>query len=300
MTSPEEPGPAPGYAAEPAAWIDGYLWRCRSDALVTGAGDGPGTVTMSELLDGDAAFLRAAADRLQRAGLPPAVTAMYLAAWFAGGAATVVGFGLAVASCGLLPDVRQLRWTLTNDGLPIRTHIGTTGVVAAGHAWSGESSIEVVADDEVTSRSVQALVHACQPIVDACRRLARVGRVGLWNEVADCLGGALAHQCRAPVTEERLAALRRAVALPDAPWRSRPRIEQAHSPVLGPVPIVQKGGCCLAFTIASEPRRADDRGGTHGPGYCSTCRFRAPADCDRGQLSWLEQHFAPSARSPAV
>lgn len=86
--------------------------------------------------------------------------------------------------------------------------------------------------EAVVHRAVEALVAAVGPVVDACRGLAKVGRTGLWNEVADALGVTLVHQSLVPSTPERVAELEAALRTPGAPWRARPELGVATSPVL--------------------------------------------------------------------
>lgn len=162
-------------------------------------------------------------------------------------------------------------------------------------------------DATVLKRSVASLVALATPIVEVCRSLAKVGRAGLWNEVADDLGMALAHQVRVPVDDDMIAALGAALAQPDTPWTKTPRLAFAPSDHLGRAHIAQKGGCCLAYTGHLEepdpaeldedhraylerfPRQPDQ------PRYCSTCTFRNFEDCTDRQLYWLEQRYAVAA-----
>jgi hypothetical protein len=128
-----------------------------------------------------------------------------------------VGYGLATAAAGFLVDVSEVRWHVHPEGWPERVTLGDVAavVVEAGHPWQGQDGVEVVASaDEMISRAVSAVCQAVAPIVDACHRLARVGRVGLWNEVADALGCTLAHQTTVPVTPAMVAVIEAAVNAP--------------------------------------------------------------------------------------
>jgi hypothetical protein len=56
--------------------------------------------------------------------------------------------------------------------------------------------------------------------VEACHRLARVGRRTLWDEVGDALGTALAGQTVVPTPPAADEALTAAVRVPGVPWRA--------------------------------------------------------------------------------
>ena len=98
-----------------------------------------------------------------------------------------------------------------------------------------------------------------------------------------------------------LAVLDAAVRVPGVPWPAKPSLRFAHSDVLGPVHVAQKGGCCLAYTV---DHGADDDADScddvrafrerfpvddHSPRYCGVCSFRTPGDCDARRLFWLER-----------
>lgn len=165
---------------------------------------------------------------------------------------------------------------------------------------------------EVIAHAVAGVTAFAEPIVEACRGLARVSRVGLWDEVADGLGCALSNRPDRPVTADMLAILDAAVRTRDTPWKARPRLGLRESASLGTVHVVQKGGCCLAFTNPEagpiddaeldEEQRAFRRRFPpveREPGYCSTCRFRSPLECDERQVYWQElQHSERPGGSP--
>ena len=151
-------------------------------------------------------------------------------------------------------------------------------------------------------------------MIDACHDLGRTGRTGLWNEVADGLGLSVAHHPDIPARSDVIETLVRAVRTPGVPWRATPTLRIVDS-AGGPVYIGQKGGCCLAYTCPDDTdtdtdrRRADDHDdaeldGDHRaylerfpeqpgePRYCTTCKFRDPADSEQRQLFWIERQTA--------
>lgn len=255
----------------PASWLATVL-----AAQYEPSGDGR-WITLPELLGGDAAELRALHEGFIAFGAPAPAAATYLAGWFAGTLAAAIGYALAVAQAGLLADERGVRWHLDPAGWPDALELGEPRtVVPPGHAWAGQHGVDVVEPETCARQAVADLVSLVRPLIDACHRLAKVGRAGLWNEVGDGLGMALAHQWHAEATPERLAVLRDAVTLPGVPWRARPRLSWAATS-FGPVHVAQKGGCCLAFTA----------GGTAE--YCGTCSLRSPDDADARQVVWHEE-----------
>jgi hypothetical protein len=194
--------------------------------------------------------------------------------------AGAVGYGLAAAGAGFL--VTEPRWHLHADGWPTRVELGRpTVLVDPGHPWAGQPGVEL-AGGVAVDRTVAALVEVAAPIVEACRRLCRVGLAGLWNEVGDGLGSALAFQFDVPVTPAMVAVLEAAVRAPGSPWRAVPDLRFAEAS-FGTVHVVQKGGCCLAYTCTDG-----DGDGDGEAAYCSTCSLRDPAECDAQQVAWLE------------
>ncbi len=233
---------------------------------------------------------------------PPDTAATYLAGWYAGALADVVGYGLATAGAGIVLRPEAVRLRVHPDGWVDRIELDLpTAVVPDGHPWAGRPDVDVVDADEMLRRCVTALIEVVAPIVDGCHGLARVGRVGLWNEVADHLG--LAFDEAVPAVESVRDLLLASVAVPDVPWRARPRIEIVDDEVLGPALIRRKGGCCLAYQcdhdagadeIVDPDRLAfRERFGadTHGPHYCTTCKFRDPDDSRDRQLFWRRLEF---------
>jgi hypothetical protein len=284
-----------------AAWLSTVLAEHFAEHA-----DEPGErvpLTPAALLAGDAAALRASHRKLVEEGASPQAAATYLAGWFAGGAAEVVGLMLARAGAGLLLDAAHLTYRLNEPaGWPEAVEVDAPRVlVPAGHPWARTSGAVVVADRAaVREGAIAGLVAFGEPMVTACRGLARVSRTGLWDEVADAL--ALVFRHGKDVTQEMLDELVAATSIPGTPWKARPRLGWAHSDVLGRVHIGQKGGCCLYFTCRKqhvEPDRSDwdaaqlayhERFG-HRPGekhYCSTCRFRDPADVAARRTYWQE------------
>ncbi len=262
-------------------------------------------LTRADLLADDAAALRETHARLRADATTAQAAATYLAGWYAGAAATVVGVGLATARAGFLLDPAAVRWRVVPEGWPERTLLDAPRVlVAPGHRWAERSGVEVVADpDDLLTRTVSALVAFATPIVHACTQLAKVKPVKLWDEVADGMACALSHRLEPVVTPDMIDVLDRAVRVPGTPWRNRARLELRADPLLGTVHIAQKGGCCLAFTNPRGPLPPieeldeDQRAWRErfpppetGKRYCGTCTFRPAAECDERQLFWLHRH----------
>jgi len=240
---------------------------------VAGAGKATaGPVSLDDLLADEAAWLTAQHGRLVATGTPGPAAATYLAGWIGGSVAQQLGHRLAVDGVGYLIDRSELRFWMHAGGWPERVEFGDCPAVG-------------VSGDEIR-QVVEALVAVCSPLISACRRLARVGRVGLWNEVGDRLAMALAYQTTVSVTPAMVAVLEAAWSVPGAPWRARPRLAFARSPILGRVHVAQKGGCCLSYTTPH----------LDGPPYCEHCPFRSPQDCDAAQVAWLE-HQSSQARA---
>lgn len=283
-------------AARRAEWDEPFVSPVRSASL-------------AEVLAHSGALLAHQHQALVADGVPPKAAATYLAGWFGGGLAESIGVGLAGAGAAFCADADQVRFDLHAEGWPQEVRPGGAIVVDASHPWAGRPGVEVVEDPfAVLDRAVRSLVQVATPIIDACRALAPVGRVGLWNEVGDALACVLSYQSFLPADATALVVLDAAVSWPGPPWKARPRLGFAASELLGPVAVAQKGGCCLAYT---RDRSCDDHHGGDGepdpeqvarddrfpdhpaqPSYCSTCSFRDPADCDARQVLWRERHTA--------
>lgn len=116
-----------------------------------------------------------------------------------------------------------MRWRIEDGGRPGRIDPGTGPVVvAAGHPWVGLDGLEVV--DDVVERAVTALTDTVEPLVEACRRLARVGRTAAWTEVADGLGSALLFVTGLPAVQRAVDVLHDALNPAGAPWRQCSRL----------------------------------------------------------------------------
>jgi hypothetical protein len=289
-------------ATSPAEWLQAFPARLAVERGAAAIGPGS-SLRMSELLADDGRHLRLAHERLRSAGgVPARPAAMYLVGWFAGSVAQLVGFGAAAGGFGLVVDPTSILWDVLPSGYPVRAAATGSVLVADGHPWQDRPDVEVVSGGELRRRCRTGLVAACEPIVEVCRGLARVGRVGLWNEVADALGGALQHQGLVPVDEAVIGLLDLLVDPRGMPWGARPRLGLAPSRLLGRVHVVQKGGCCLAYTCPpattdapdvelDEARRAfRDRFPVDAaePSWCSTCSLRPAADCEARQVVWAE------------
>ncbi len=263
------------------------------------------------LFGGDGALQRCF-DRLCRTGVPPQAAATYTCGWYASWVANVVGVGLAGASAGLCLDPESLVWRVHPDGWADSVAaVPRLVLLAEGHEWCGLGDdavrVEVAADADVVGRPVRALVDVVRPIVEACHGLTKVGAAGLWNEVADALGCVMAYQDVIEPTPARVALLERAVRTPGVPWRARPALWFEDTPS-GPVHVVRKGGCCLAYTERREPANSDDAGldddelddddradlarfpePPDAPMYCSTCSFRDEREVAERQIFWHER-----------
>lgn len=263
-------------------------------------------LVVDDLLADEAAFLRAAHRRILDAdGGTPQMAAKWLVGWVAGTVADAVGFVLATGGAGVLADTAPLRWRLHPDGWVDRVALdGCTVLVTSEHPWAGQPGVQPAADEtELTTRTVDALVAAVRPLVDAVRRVARVGARSLWAEVADGFGMAPTFQPGLPVRQDVVDRLRTALLAPGAPWRVSPTVRTATAPWGEKVYLGQKGGCCLAYQRPEAPpvaeadmtdelrdyyRRFPPE--TGAARVCSTCSLRDPAACEARQLYWFEQH----------
>lgn len=243
----------------------------------------------SQTLVGSLPALR---DRLVRDGATPTAAATYLAGWFGGGAAGEVARSLLETGACPLAGRDTIRWRVTDDGLPESVVLlGVPLVVAAADAAG-------------------ALIDAVRPVIDGCHRLGHVGRPGLWNEVADGFAYALTDLPDRADHRAAIATVRRLTALPGAPWRARPVVQLTPTSA-GPISVVQKGGCCLAFTGSYEvdPAALDEVDRAYGerfrdapgaPDYCTTCPRRSFADCEARQVWWHERQRERTDTTPAV
>ncbi len=296
-------------AATPREWLATHL-EARQAGHDDPAAGPPRWVGAADLLADGAAHLRAEHLRQQEAdGAPPAAVAKWLAAWFAGGVAAASGYVLAAASAALLVPVGAARFRLHPGGWPERTDPGTVEVaVAAGHPWAGQPGVRVVPDGSaVAALAVGALTPAVEPIVAACRTLARVGTTALWAEVADGFGLAVLHQLDLPVDSAAVDRLQEALRTPGRPWRAVPDLRAAHGPD-GWAYLGRKAGCCLAYRCPPGPAldldALDERLRAwytrfplgEGPRYCSTCSLRDLAGCEERQLFWMAQERAARGR----
>lgn len=280
---------------------------CRGELAALTAPESPGEhgpvqpLTRAEILADDAAVLRDAHRRLTGLGVTSQAAATYLSGWFNGGVGRLISLGLATAGAGLLIDPDALVFDVVEEKWPERIRLREArAVVAPGHRWAGSPGVEVVAADEVLPRTMAALVEVLTPVVEACRGLARVSRVGLWDQVADGVVCDLAYREGLRVTPLAEEVVEAAVALAGMPWKARPRLVRARSEVLGPMLIAQKGGCCLAFTNKREPAPEAElspamlayrqRFGVDRPGkrYCATCPFRDTAEVVERRVAWAE------------
>jgi hypothetical protein len=291
-------------AATPQDWLDTHL-ESHQSAHDEHSEPGPRNwMGVADLLADDAAHLhRMHARMVALDGTPPAAAAKWLAAWFAGGLADAAGFVYATASAALLLEPGAARFRLHAGGWPERVDPDPAAVaVTARHPWAGQAGVQVVADDpELAAAAVATLTAAAEPVVEACRGLARVGRGALWAEVADGFGLPVLHRVDLPVDAAVVERLQQAVRTPFRPWRKVPELRAARTGG-GWSYLGRKGGCCLAYLcpVGPEPdatqldareqaRRERFPPRPDEPRYCSTCSLRDLAGCEERQLFWLEQ-----------
>lgn len=249
--------------------------RSKGRAISTGPSRRLG---VAGLLADEGKVLRDMRDRLVTDGASPQGAATALAGWFGGQLASAIASEWLVSGVGPVVDPRHVRWTVHPDLWVDGVDLGASRNVASEH--------RVV---------VSAMVEAVDPIIEACARLARVGRPGLWNEVGDGFAYPSVFDPPVRVTRAHLEAVEALLSVPGHPWRARPSMRMEGDALDGHV-VLRKGGCCLAFTgsypqptdpddderayAEAFPARADD------PDYCVTCPRRTFADCAARQRWW--------------
>ncbi|NHC13630.1 hypothetical protein [Motilibacter deserti] len=278
-------------AATPAAWLRTHL-EPRLGGTAPGDWSGLDRLELPRLRELHALTM---ASR----GASPAAAAKWLCGWYAGGVAAAIGLALVTAEAALVPAAGQVRWRVNPGGWPDAYSLGALRVVvAAGHPWAGQPGVDVVATLEgVRAAALAAAVAVASPLVERCSKVAKVGRVSLWAEIADCYGLAAAGHPDVPVRQRVAEAVAAAVALPEAPWRARPVLVAEQTPI-GPTWLSQKGGCCLDYQtvepvavqpvadepVAAEPVAAEAVVEPEPRPYCDTCSLRDFADCASRQL----------------
>jgi hypothetical protein len=293
-------------AATPRAWLETHL-RSFFRPLVDNQVEHR-RVGVADLIADDARVLRSLHDHLVAGGASPRAAATYLSGWFGGLAATAIGYGLLGSGAGFAVDPAAIRWLVHPNSWTDAVELGDAAVVVPpNHPWSGRQRAIVLDDPaERRERIVAALVDTVRPIVEACHGLARVGKVGLWNEVGDGFAGALVDPSPIPVTEARAVTLRELIGTPRAPWKARAVMHVVETGY-GAIVVMQKGGCCLAFTSSNEDAAAEGLDEEHreyeerfpdepgAPGYCANCPRRALADCERRQVWWRTRELRREA-----
>jgi hypothetical protein len=289
-------------AATPQAWLATHLAAHFIRHDVDGSADRDHAwFTAAALLAEDAAVLHRTHARLVADdGATPAAAAKWVAGWFPGGLADAVGFTLATAAAALLLDGDAVRWRMNPGGWPdLVDPEGASMAVAAGHPWSGLPGVLTLSDDvEVAGLAVSTLTAVCDPLVLACRRLARVGATALWAEVADRFALAMLFDPDLPVRPDAVRRVRLGLAAAGARWRQTPDLRV--SDVDGrPEYLGRKAGCCLAYQCPPGPEldlsafAEKDRAfytrfpPSTEPRYCSTCSLRDIADCEDRLSLWL-------------
>lgn len=254
-------------------------------------------------------------------GSSAAAATKWVAVWYAGRLAHAVGLLHAFAGAGVVVSPDQVRFGLHPDGSTQLVDLGDVEVVVLdGHPWGGLLGVTTVADNAaLDERVVSSLVAAARPILDAARRLGKVGLRALWAEIADELALTGIYRLDVPVDD---AVVRRTHALlrdPSAPWRTLPDLHIAADTTESSY-VGRKGGCCLAFqntvhglTEADEAGAAvaatDERTRVwnarfppepQAVAYCGCCSLRDLTDCQERQLFWLAQERVDLAQSDAL
>jgi len=285
-------------APTPAAFIDTHLLPRleRHDDGGTDLDNGV-WLTLADMLAEDAALLRDVHTAMVAGGDPAKAVANYFAGWVAGYLAEVVGFVWVTADAGVVVD-ETVRWRLHSEGYPDRIDVSRCRVVVRDtHPWAGCAGVDdLPTRDDVRRQTTEALVAFLTPFIETCRTLAKVGRNALWAEVADGLATATALAAHIDAGE----GIPRVQELLDAdgmPWRKRPKLWTAEGRC-GPMVVVQKGGCCLAYTGGDDDHDHEDE--EHRlyverfpkiegqPAYCATCSFREPHDVEARQVFWSD------------
>jgi hypothetical protein len=217
-------------APTPQAWLATHLaahFDSRGGALDSTDGSKTGVwFGIDQLLADDGAILRGIHARLMaEEELPARGAATYLAGWIGGGLADAIGFALGTAGAGFLASADGVRWHQHSAGWIDRVDLGDPRVVVpVGHGWSGQPGVDTVCDPQIVRElTVLALMAVVTPIIDFCHSLTRVGRAGLWNEVGDALGTAVAFQSSIPVEPEVVDSLAAAVARSECPGGANQR-----------------------------------------------------------------------------
>lgn len=277
----------PSLAVEPTAWIDAMFAALHREQSTFVDGDAAWWVlSFADVWDASSTRLSEHFAGQIRRGRPAQTAATYLAGWYAGALGRVVGTALVAGAVGVVPRADTIRWFVHPDGWVAGAEASLDLTVAVGHPWAGLPDISVVADERAVAHVAgDGLIALCRPIIDACRRLTRVGDSGLWNEVCDSIGMSLVYQRSIAPTELRVAALLAVIDRVDAPWRRRTRLWFVDDPYLGCVHVGQKGGCCLAYLedLASAAAEGSDRPERD---YCTTCSMRDADECARSQVAW--------------
>lgn len=286
-------------AHDPTQWFESVVgpWFARFGRSEPTSG---GWVGSGELIAGEPPVLQELHERLVEHLVPSATAATYLCGWYAGPIAELVGAGLATARAAVLVDLVSVRWHVDDEAWADRVDAGPLRfAVTPDHPWAGEPGVELVPTfDDVIQTAGSQLVTTTEPLVAACRRLARVGLAGLWNEVGDALTMAVCRRETLGVDGETIDVLHRAARSPGTPWKAHARLWLVDTRI-GTACVGQKGGCCRAYLAPDEEEDADDpdvaefwRRFPRDPGsplYCGTCSLRNPAEAEARQLFWFER-----------
>ncbi len=235
--------------------------------------------TVTTMAAAPAAAMQASFLGFRERGLPPVAAATHVVSGMTAVLARTAGRSLAADGAALLmhPDAVRLH---VGDGWADAVDVSTARLaVTHDHPRAGQPGVEVVPTDRLAPLAARALVATVRPIVEAGSRLARVGRPGLWNEVADAFGLSLAHQLDVPPSDVAHDRLRAALRTRHAPWNRVPTLTTAPA-TFGPVTVGHRGGCCLAHSAPSSLPR-DER-------MCSTCSLRDRCDSRDRQVHYLE------------
>lgn len=282
-------------AESPTAWPGRHRAALFPDHLA--GPNGPAYVLRStdDLVAGG---LDRAVDELTADGSPLAAIGMQLAGMYAGLASWWLGVALLGADAAMVVSPSAVSYWCHPDGYPdcldITDPIGA--VVPPGHPWSDQPGVHIAPSREVAETAAQSMINVAAPLVNRLHELTRAGRVGLWHEVADAFAGAAVYQVGVRITAPDLQTIDDALAQPDVPWRRRPSL-RLHHVSAGPVCVLHKAGCCLAYTAprntvdgeVDEDHQAFEVAfpPEHGrPDYCVSCKFRSIDEATRMQLWW--------------
>jgi len=299
--------PSPAARGDVRAWFDERVRPLVNEAAQLCAG---GAWLPARTVPSDDE-LAAVERRLARTdGAPPRTAMTYLAGWWPGYLGSVVAAGAVrdgVVVRASRPGVLEV--LVHPEGWPGDARLAAPAVaVAARHPWAGRAGVEVLADgqgDGLAAEAAAEIRRAGEALVEALARRSGRGRIGLWAQVADCVGWTAAELRRVAAEVDPQAAIHATRALldaPGAPWRQTPDLWTAEM-AGGREIVTHRGSCCLHYRCdhdAAEERHDPDpavvaRFGDQGPRYCSTCLHRHPAEVEARRRFHREREQAAAS-----